>query len=110
MNRLKKIIAIFYELKATIGEFQSDKELLSAAHQILGAYEKKDVRSPANIRLRENKDPIEYRDLSEAFEDGGWQVMHYETTLMNDYYADEKDEISERVLIDHLFSGVGAAA
>jgi hypothetical protein len=108
MHKPKKIIAIYNELKSSIGQDQSDKELLLAAHQILGAFEKGNSPRTSNISISEGALPLEYRELTEAFSDGGWQIMMHETAILNEYYADEKDEISESVKIDNWFLGLAA--
>jgi len=108
MHKPKKIIAIYDELKSSIGQDQSDKDLLVAAHQILRAFEKRNSPKASKIRVSEGALPLEYQELTEAFSDGGWKIMNHETAILDDYYADEKDEISEAVKIDNWFLGLAA--
>ena len=42
------------------------------------------------------------------WEDRALTIMMHETAILNEYYADEKDEISESVKIDNWFLGLAA--
>ena len=99
MNNAQKVRAIYLELRQAIGEEHSDKELLVLSHGIVDSYQKSRESTP-NFSLRLGSIPFEQRDLTEAFSDGGWNVMSYETELMSYYHEEHRDHISDNMSIE----------
>ena len=86
MNRSKKIRSIYRELRASVGDRFTSKDLLEIANTLITADGK--LKTDKFTQLRAARRTFEELDLDEAFADGGWRVMRREKTIVNALHDD----------------------
>ena len=86
MSNPRKIKEIFVELKASIGDLESDRDLLRLASELVLTYKKQTQKGPV-ASIAEYRKDFASMDLVTAMSDGGWRIMEEETELMREHFG-----------------------
>ena len=108
MNRPAQVRAIFAELRSTLDESYSDRELLKFAHSIILAYAAAGKIDDDVLGGGPSVRSFFSAPLDEAIQDGGWRVLDFENragaafedgirTELEDSYAAETRSLISRL-------------
>jgi hypothetical protein len=76
MNRPQQVRAVFQELRRTVGDHFTARELLEQAAALVDLFTVKE--DPSRFELRTGGVPFEEWSLDIAMADGGWRILNYE--------------------------------
>ena len=85
-NKPQKIRRIFNVLKDSVEKSFSDREILELSNAIIKSQEE----ASTDVSHRDYQGPVPFyqKDLVEVLEDGGWQLLTHEKTLLAGVYSD----------------------
>ena len=103
MSNPRKIKEIFVELKASIGDLETDQNLLRLASEVVVTFKKESGNDPI-ASIAESRRDFASMDLATAMSDGGWRIMNEETELMREHFRHAgESECGNREIYDRLF-------
>ena len=90
MNKARQIREVFSELRRSIGDRASPRDLLECAASLVELFDQ-DEGEP-NFELRTGGTPFSNWSLDAAFSDGGWRVLGFESANEEQIERDEREE------------------
>jgi len=97
MNKSRQIREVFAELRRSIGDRASPRDLLVCAASLVDLFDQ-DANEP-QFELRTGGTPFAQWSLDAAFADGGWRVLGFEAANEDEI---EREERQERFLHNNL--------
>jgi hypothetical protein len=85
MNRPQRVRAVFQELRQTVGDRFSARELLEQASALVELLIDENADPLYRERMTDSV-PFEERDLHDAMADGGWRVLNHVCRHDRDLY------------------------
>jgi hypothetical protein len=91
MNRPQRVRAVFQELRQTVGDRFSARELLEQAASLVDLFAVKDDLS--RFELRTGGVPFEEWSLDRAMADGGWRILNHEYRRNRAFWAEQAEDV-----------------
>ena len=91
MNRPQRVRAVFQELRQTVGDRFSARELLEQAASLVDLFAVKD--DPSRFELRTGGVPFEEWSLDRAMADGGWRILNHEYRRNRAFWAEQAEDV-----------------
>lgn len=91
MNRPQQVRAIFQELRRTVGDRFSARDLLEQAATLVDLFTVPEDNT--RFELRTGGVPFEEWSLDVAMADGGWRILNYEYRRNPTLWAEEASDV-----------------